>query len=142
MTRSDQEPSGARQIGALCRWDGTLWEPLTGPEVEEAGSEAFLALYDLLITLGALDGKKTAHRMRFDQAAQWHHALEQAEDAYHRLGSLMERWGMTSLMPGHEKVQSGEQCDPFLLDAQYAIPAYIGIATSCQNLGPKRGGVT
>ncbi len=75
------------------RWDGARWEPLTGPEAEEAGSAAFLALYDLLIALGALDGKKAAHRMRFDQAAQWHHALEQAEDAYNRLESLMERWG-------------------------------------------------
>src|SRR5690242_13756244 len=93
MTRSDQEPGGARQIGALCRWDGARWEPLTGPEAEEAGSKAFLALYDLIIALGILDGKKGAHDSLSDQAEWWHHALDQVEDAYNRLGSLMEYWG-------------------------------------------------
>lgn len=93
MTGSDQEPGGTCPIGALYRWDGIRWEPLTGPEVEEAGSEAFLALYDLLIALGVLDGGEAAHGSLSDQAVWWHHALEQAEDAYNRLGSLMERWG-------------------------------------------------
>ena len=93
ITRSDQEPSGTRQIGALCRWDGARWEPLTGPEAEEARSEAFLALYDLLIALGVLDRGEPAHSSLSDQAVWWHQALEQAEDAYNRLGSLMERWG-------------------------------------------------
>jgi hypothetical protein len=90
-----QEPSGtgSPQIGTLCRWDGACWEPLTGPEAEEAGSEAFLATYDLLIALWVLDGKVGVPSVFSDPAAWWHNALEQAEDAYNRLGRLMERWG-------------------------------------------------
>lgn len=36
---------------------------------------------------------EVAHHSLPILAAWWYHALEQAEDAYHRLGSLMERWG-------------------------------------------------
>ena len=84
---------GQHQIGDICRWDGERWEALTGPEAEEEGSEAFSAVYDLLIALEDLAGIAPADLALPDPAEAWDQAKERAYDAYNRLEGLMEDWG-------------------------------------------------
>ena len=84
---------GHHQVGDICRWDGERWEALTGPEAEEEGSEAFSAVYDLLIALEDLAGIAPADLALPDPAEAWDQAKERAYDAYNRLEGLMEYWG-------------------------------------------------
>ncbi len=84
---------GQHQVGDICRWDGERWEALTGPEAEEEGSDAFSAVYDLLIALEDLAGIEPADLALPDPAEAWDQAKERAYDVYNRLEGLMEDWG-------------------------------------------------